>query len=378
MLHAIERLTNLYDLSKAFGSTIDLDELNGIIVRKAVDFGVAEVASFWLLDGRHADVVLAGTAVNENYDVENAPDAVGGSIVGDLLAEQKVAAAQRASRPTIRSRRKTRATRSAPCSPCRSSRRRSPVGALVLVNKRGRHPEFSSDDEELLQDLVPPGRPGAAQRAPVRGGEEGRGARRPPRRQPRDHRDARPRPRDADDRERDRRPDPLRPVRDRDPEPREAPARGGLRNGPDRPEEPGDPATEDLLQWVFLSGSDVNVTSRRTARFSRTGRRPRRSSAPCSPKTGFRAFYATTLEGRGRKARSPRLRVPRADRLRRGHAGPPRHPRQPGHGRRPQRPALPAGAPGGLLEASAGAAPQGPRDPAPPPARLGNRASSWP
>src|SRR6476659_7092642 len=35
MLHAIERLTNLYDLSKAFGSTIDLDELNGIIVRKS-------------------------------------------------------------------------------------------------------------------------------------------------------------------------------------------------------------------------------------------------------------------------------------------------------------------------------------------------------
>ncbi len=28
MLHAIERLTNLYDLSKAFGSTIDIEELS--------------------------------------------------------------------------------------------------------------------------------------------------------------------------------------------------------------------------------------------------------------------------------------------------------------------------------------------------------------
>jgi GAF domain-containing protein len=45
MLQAIERLTNLYDLSKAFGSTIDLADLNQIIIRKAVDFGVAEVAS---------------------------------------------------------------------------------------------------------------------------------------------------------------------------------------------------------------------------------------------------------------------------------------------------------------------------------------------
>src|SRR5438876_7626335 len=85
MLHAIERLTNLYDLSKAFGSTIDLTELNQIIVGKAADFGVAEIASLWLFEPETSDVVLAATVVNENYDVENAPDAVGGSIVGNLL-----------------------------------------------------------------------------------------------------------------------------------------------------------------------------------------------------------------------------------------------------------------------------------------------------
>src|SRR6185295_1918978 len=90
MLQAIERLTNLYDLSKAFGSTIDLADLNQIIVRKAVDFGVAEVASLWLLEAETSDVVLAGSAVNENYDVENAPDAVGGTIVGNLLVSQRV------------------------------------------------------------------------------------------------------------------------------------------------------------------------------------------------------------------------------------------------------------------------------------------------
>src|SRR6185295_87424 len=66
MLQAIERLTNLYDLSKAFGSTIDLADLNEIIIRKAVDLGVAEVGSRWLLDIETTDVVLAATAVNEN------------------------------------------------------------------------------------------------------------------------------------------------------------------------------------------------------------------------------------------------------------------------------------------------------------------------
>jgi GAF domain-containing protein len=45
MLHAIERLTNLYDLSKAFGATIEIDELSTLVVRKAVDFAGAEVAS---------------------------------------------------------------------------------------------------------------------------------------------------------------------------------------------------------------------------------------------------------------------------------------------------------------------------------------------
>ena len=57
MLHAIERLTNLYDLTKAFGSTIDLGELNALVARKAVDFGVAEIASLWILAGE--EVALA-------------------------------------------------------------------------------------------------------------------------------------------------------------------------------------------------------------------------------------------------------------------------------------------------------------------------------
>ncbi len=152
MLHAIERLTNLYDLSKAFGSTIDLEELNKIIVRKAVDFSVAEVGSFWLLEGESADVILAATAVNENYEVASPPHAVGGSIVGDLLAEKQI----------------VRRNRIPPDDPLAKEsegypiqsvlalpliEEDKPVGALVLVNKRGRHPEFSPEDDELLNDL---------------------------------------------------------------------------------------------------------------------------------------------------------------------------------------------------------------------------------
>ena len=46
MLQAIERLTNLYDLSKAFGSTIDLADLNQIIVK-----GSRDVTFHYLVQG---------------------------------------------------------------------------------------------------------------------------------------------------------------------------------------------------------------------------------------------------------------------------------------------------------------------------------------
>jgi len=151
MLHAIERLTNLYDLSKAFGSTIDEGELSDLIVRKAADFLTAEVASLWRLDGE--DVTLAATAVNENYDVDNAPEAVGASIVGDLLADQ--AAVRRNRIPEgdpVAAENEGYAARSVLGIALVEDE--VPVGALVLVNKRGRHPEFSAEDEELLADLA--------------------------------------------------------------------------------------------------------------------------------------------------------------------------------------------------------------------------------
>jgi GAF domain-containing protein/biotin carboxyl carrier protein len=153
MLHAIERLTNLYDLSKAFGSTIDLADLNSIVLRKAVDFGVAEVASLWFFDPESSEVILSGTAVNENYEVENAPSGVGSSIVGDLLAEGRIL--RRAGIPDddpLARENEGYPIRSILAFPLLEETR--PVGGLVLANKRGRHPEFTEEDQELLQDLA--------------------------------------------------------------------------------------------------------------------------------------------------------------------------------------------------------------------------------
>jgi RND family efflux transporter MFP subunit len=152
MLHAIERLTNLYDLSKAFGSTIDTEELASLVVRKAVDFASAEVASLWLLDGDEGEVSLAATAVNENYEVE-APAAVGVSIVGDVIADQSSVRRNRIPESdSVATENEGYRVRSVLAMPLIEEE--ASIGALALVNKRGRHPEFSPEDEELLQDLA--------------------------------------------------------------------------------------------------------------------------------------------------------------------------------------------------------------------------------
>jgi RND family efflux transporter MFP subunit len=151
MLHAIERLTNLYDLSKAFGSTIEWPELTALIARKAADFAAAEVCSLWILEPDTHDVALAATIVNENYEVDHAPEAVGASAVGDVLADQQILRRNRIDADDPAQESAGYPIHSLLAVPLIEEE--APMGALVLVNKRGRHPEFSEQDEELLQDL---------------------------------------------------------------------------------------------------------------------------------------------------------------------------------------------------------------------------------
>jgi RND family efflux transporter MFP subunit len=153
MLHAIERLTNLYDLSKSFGSTIDEAELTSLVARKTVDIGTAELCSLWTFEPLEAEVVLAASAVNDNYDVANAPDAVGSSIVGDVIADQRILRRNRLPESDPLSRESPGySVRSVLALPLVEED--MSVGALVLTNKRGRVPEFTPEDEELLQDLA--------------------------------------------------------------------------------------------------------------------------------------------------------------------------------------------------------------------------------
>jgi RND family efflux transporter MFP subunit len=152
MLHAIERLTNLYDLSKAFGSTIDTGELSDLIVRKAADFVTGESACLWMLEADD-NVTVAATAVNENYEVESPPEYVGGTVVGDVIADQvPVRRNKIPETDPVATENPLYPVRSVLAVPLVEDE--ISIGALVVANKRGRHPEFSAEDEELLNDLA--------------------------------------------------------------------------------------------------------------------------------------------------------------------------------------------------------------------------------
>ena len=151
MLRAIERLTNLYDLSKAFGSTIDWAGARPtLIARKAVDFAAAETASLWLLEGD--DVVARGDRPSTTTTTSRTPP--------EPSARRSSGTSWRTRRPSAATGPRGRSRYGevaalpdpTPSSRSRSSKRTPAIGALVLANKRGRHPEFSAEDEELLQD----------------------------------------------------------------------------------------------------------------------------------------------------------------------------------------------------------------------------------
>jgi RND family efflux transporter MFP subunit len=151
MLHAIERLTNLYDLSKAFGSTLEWTELTAIIARKAVDFANAEVASLWVLQGEEGEVALAATAVNENYDIAHPPDSVGASVVGDALSAPETVYENDLPESHL-----LRSESGFPISSLLTVpllEEEETVGAIIIVNKRGRRPRFAEADSLLLTDL---------------------------------------------------------------------------------------------------------------------------------------------------------------------------------------------------------------------------------
>ena len=175
----------------------------------------------------------------------------------------------------------------------------------MLANKRGRHPEFTAEDEELLQDLS---------RQAVRALRNARQHEAEKKVEELDALLAVSREITAtldldkvmqNDRQRDRGDRDLRPVRDRDPRPREAEARRRLRRGEARPQETRSPKrTEDVLAVGLLRRSEPVGHAGRRRQDPRGpagdgGEVPRPISRPAV----LRSFHGAPAERRGGQAR---------------------------------------------------------------------------
>ena len=253
------------------------------------------------------------------------------------------------------------------------------IGALVVANKRGRHPEFSAEDEELLHDLA---------RQAVRALRTAR------------QHEAEKKVEELDallavSRE-------ITATLDLDKVMQtivNATAaliaydrcgiaiqeKGKLRLGRDLRlgrNRPQGPRASDAWRTCSSGSScpvrDAAVTQTEDGDISADRPETRGEVSGALPGDGAAVLLRRPAQGRGGQARRSRLREPRATRLRRGDAGPALNPGQPGDGRRPQRAALPASTARRLLEAAAREAAEARRHAESPADEPGRSASASP
>lgn len=80
---AVERLTALYDLSRVFNSTLELDDLLPVVAEKIRDILNAEGANVWLVDVQANDLRLAAQSGNDPTTVAGARCALGEGPLGE-------------------------------------------------------------------------------------------------------------------------------------------------------------------------------------------------------------------------------------------------------------------------------------------------------
>ncbi len=85
-------------------------------------------------------------------------------------------------------------------------------------------------------------------------------------------------------------------MRDRDPGKGEAAPGSGLRNGGDRPEGPDVRRIEELLRWVFLSGTDASVTETEDGAISADRPETEEKFRAIFAETGLRSFHGVLLK----------------------------------------------------------------------------------
>ena len=152
MLHAVTRLTQLYDVSQSFNSTIDSAELFPIICNRTASVMDVESCSLWLVEKQ--ELVCRAVVGHYRREVVGYAETDAGTVVGDMLRDDAPLVVNDTSdaRLALRlSHTDNGAINSLVCVPVKDEKQW--LGGLEVINKRDGS-RFVESDVDLLTEIA--------------------------------------------------------------------------------------------------------------------------------------------------------------------------------------------------------------------------------
>jgi RND family efflux transporter MFP subunit len=153
-LAAVQRLTDLYDISRVFASTLEMSELLPIVGEKIRDILEAETCNLWLVDSDANDLHLVHQSGNDRSTPGGARIPIGEGIQGTVAQRGEPRLIENAEEePELEERRGTNpdlSLRTLMCAPLAMGQ--DVMGVVEVVNKRDGNP-FDEDDLFFLSSV---------------------------------------------------------------------------------------------------------------------------------------------------------------------------------------------------------------------------------
>jgi RND family efflux transporter MFP subunit len=152
MLRAVTRLTQLYDISRSFNSTIEFFELGPIICNRTTSVMDVESCSLWLVNG--TEMFCYSVAGRYKGEMVGCLETDAGTIVGEMLRDNAPLIVNDPDDPRLAQRisqMQDGSIRSLICAPVKYER--TWLGALEIVNRKDGS-RFDESDTELLVEIA--------------------------------------------------------------------------------------------------------------------------------------------------------------------------------------------------------------------------------
>lgn len=152
MLRAVTRLTQLYDVSQSFNSTIEFSELAPIICNRTASVMDVESCSLWLVDG--AEMVCYSAVGRYRRELIGQVETDAGTVVGEMLRDNAPLMINDPGDPRLAHRfvhLEDASINALICAPVKHEQ--SWLGGLEIINKRDGS-RFTESDTDLLVEIA--------------------------------------------------------------------------------------------------------------------------------------------------------------------------------------------------------------------------------